>query len=220
MKKERIKRIASILINFAIVIMTAFSVGSFFTTGGRGNMEVAGFKAFRYYTVDSNVFCAIGCLLLGISSLAGLLRKKTTLPKWAVVLKFAGVNTVMITFWTVIVFLGPQMGFGMMYEGASLYLHGIVPVAAVLSLMLLERGQKMTVPEALLALLPTLVYGTVYFIMVAGIGKANGGWEDFYLFNRGGLWYVTFLVMGVLAAGLALLLRFFYQGRKKKEKKA
>ena len=53
---------------------------------------------------------------------------------------------------------------------------------------------------------PVVLYGAVYFIMVIGVGKENGGWQDFYNFNAGGRWYVSVIVMLAAAYVTSLLL--------------
>ena len=215
-KKQSAMRIADIVLNFACFVMVAVSVSMFFVRGGSGNMDVVGAKAFRYYTVDSNILLGVASLVVAISGLMRL-RSGKPLPKAVVLLKFCGTCVVLITFFTVIVFLGPVFGFAGMYANQSLYLHGVVPVLAALTLLILERGTEFSAWESLLSLIPTALYGTVYFIMVLAVGRENGGWEDFYGFNMGDRWILSVAVMGLAAAGLALLLRALYRiGRKKK----
>ena len=58
----------------------------------------------------------------------------------------------------------------------------------------------------LLSLLPTALYGVLYYIMVMVIGAENGGWDDFYGFNGGGAWYISavFMFAGTYAIGVIL----------------
>ena len=213
MKKKTAWRILDIALNLAAFCMVALCVASFFWRGGDGNMQVAGFTAFRYYTVDSNVLFALTALLAAIVQCASLKSGKL-LPKWVIVLKFTGTIVVTVTFLTVIVFLGPLFGFGMMYDGVSLYLHGIVPVIALFSLLALERGTFFSRKEALFSLIPTLLYGVVYFLMTVWLTPHR--WEDFYGFNRGGFWYVTAIIMVAAAALLAMIVRALYVGKRGK----
>ena len=44
-----------------------------------------------------------------------------------------------------------------------------------------------------LGLSTVILYGIVYLVMVVALGPLNGGWEDFYGFNRGGYWPIALL---------------------------
>ena len=91
--------------------------------------------------------------------------------------------------------------------GNNLFLHMICPLLAVVSFIFDCGGEKRLDPRLTPAgVLPTLIYGAVYFIMVIVVGRENGGWADFYGFNMGGRWYVSVAVMlaATYAAALAL----------------
>ena len=44
------KNIISLVINIAIVVITAFSMSKFFISGGDGNMQVMGVSSLKYFT--------------------------------------------------------------------------------------------------------------------------------------------------------------------------
>ena len=64
-------------------------------------------------------------------------------------------------------------------------------------------------PLLLIGVLPVAAYGTFYLYKAVTIGEENGGWPDFYGFNKGGKWKVSFVMMMLAAvaisAGLALI---------------
>ena len=184
-------------------------LGFFVPLGGSGFMTSEGTGCFRYFTVDSN-------LLLFLVSLfhAGLMgwklfRPDWEVPEWGTIVHFVGVVATTVTFLTVICFLGPTQGWGMMYLGTSLYLHALAPIAGILAL-LLSLG-KMWTRFAPLGLVTVIVYGIVYLVMVVVLGPLNGGWEDFYGFNHGGYWPLSFLAM--LVASAAISYGLHYLGR-------
>ena len=67
--------------------------------------------------------------------------------------------------------------------------------------------QKITWKQSPAAIITTMIYGILYFIMVVLIGKENGGWNDHYMFNANGTWYLSFIVMQILAYLIGLGLR-------------
>ena len=91
----------------------------------------------------------------------------------------------------------------MMYAGRNLFLHGLSPLAALISWSLVERGQSLRFGWVLLGLIPTALYAAVYGDMVLRRKK----WEDFYGFNQGGAWPVAVFAMLVLSFAIVAGLR-------------
>lgn len=179
------------LLNFAFVLACVIS---FFIRTGDGNMQVKGAVAFRYFTIDSNVFSAIASLLLAIFEILILCKKKENTPVAISLLKFMGTIAVAVTFFTVLLFLGPTQGYQGMYDGTNAFLHLICPLLVMFSYLFTEFGldeKYNTFIEPLFGLGPVLVYGIVYMVLVVGTKT----WEDFYGFNRGDMWYVSFIAM-------------------------
>ncbi|MBQ5995305.1 MAG: hypothetical protein IJL63_05575 [Clostridia bacterium] len=183
--------IFSLLFNAANLILVAVSVIGFFVSTGSGNMQVAGAKCFMFFTIDSNVLAALASLFMCVFCLKHLKDGKTDVPKWLSLFKFVGTTAVTVTLLTVIFFLGPTMGYGLMFAGSSLYLHLINPLLCIISYTCFEKSEKLPLKYSLLGILPTAVYGAVYVAMVVFTGK----WPDFYGFNTGGFWYVSLPVM-------------------------
>lgn len=192
------KNLIAAIVNTVIVIATAFCLVTFFTKGGNGNMKSFGFVMFRYFTVDSNVFCALSSLCLLPCEYAAALNGKTRLPKWAQIFKLMGTVTVTLTMLVVIAFLLPMTGdFSGMYGGVNFYLHLAGPIMAVYSFCFLENDNMLDKAKGVIPVAPILIYGIVYFVMVIVIGPERGGWPDFYMFNMGGRWYIA---VGAIAA--------------------
>ena len=196
--RVHIRTILSVLLNLAIFIQTLFSVLSYFQP------EMDGTGCFMYFTVDSNILAAVVSLLLAIWELCHLRGEAP--PKWMMLLKFTGTVAVSVTFFTVMLFLGPMMGYGPMVTGHNLFLHVLNPLAAMLSFALLEREPKLRMANTLWGLLPTLIYGVVYFYQVMILGPWKGGWFDFYGFTLGGKWYLSAIALPVATWLIALML--------------
>ena len=196
-KAERVRTVFAVVFNAAIFAVTAFCVLTFFVKGGRGNMEVVGPVAFRYFTVDSNVLVAVASLFVAVFGIVKLATGREY-PEWVRVFKFVGTVAVMLTFLTVVVFLGFIYGFKAMFVGINLFLHLLTPLAALLTLWFAEAGVKIRPAFFALGVAPMIVYGAVYLWMVIFAEK----WEDFYHLANGGKWWVSVLAM---VAGTALI---------------
>ena len=188
-----------------IVLWTIYCLISFFLRTGDGNMAVAGSRCFMYFTVDSNILSALCSAVVLILKLSG-----RSLSKGAVILKQAGTVAVTLTLMVVLCFLGPIMGYKAMFAGNNLYMHLIGPLLAIFSLTFC-KGEALTKKESLAGLIPVVLYGLVYLYMVV-ISKR---WFDFYHFNMGGLWPVTFIVILAASSLFCLLLRKLYSAAQK-----
>lgn len=168
---------------------------------------------FRYFTVDSNILCAVSCVF----SLIQALRGHKNDGKAAMLFRYAGTAAVTVTMMTVLLFLGPLYGYDSMFSRWNLWLHLLGPLLAIVSFIWLERDG--TFPEKkhlILSLLPVIVYGAVYLVMVVMIGKDRGGWPDFYGFNMGGRWYLSYAAMLAGTALIGVALRKLRSVQKKK----
>ena len=152
-------------------------------------------RLFRYFTVLSNLFFALTALCWAGASLTG----GASLP--ILLLRFVGTVSVTVTMLTTAVFLLPQYGLKVLYTGPDLFLHLICPLLALIALFL---GEKFEAPTlfALLGVVPMLLYAAVYVRNVVVLKR----WEDFYGFNKRGLWMLSFVVMTLFNALLSLAL--------------
>lgn len=209
--KTRNRLVLALVAQAVVVVSTAASLVHFFTAGGEGNMAVAGWKCFRYFTVDSNVLAALGCVVCMWFEVRAIRRAKASetagqsgnanaiepvLPHGALIFMYVGTVAVTVTFMVVMCFLGPIYGYGYLFAGYNLPLHGSSPILCILTFMLLLRG-KVRLPEALWCEVPVLAYGAVYLVMAILLGPDTAGWPDFYLFNATGMWPVAYIVIGV-----------------------
>ena len=193
-------RTASIIINFVIFAATFTIILSHFRKEGAWEIE-RGLKQFRYFTVLSNAFCAIAALMMAVSQIRGDVSRPVFL------IKYMGTVSVTLTFLTVLFFLGPfQGGYLHWFTGDFLYVHLIGPLLAILSFFLFER-QRMTLAEAMLGLLPMLLYGAVYIYKVL-LAPEDKRWKDLYGFNKGGMWP---LACAAMVSGTAAICLLFYK---------
>ena len=141
----------------------------------------------RYFTALSNLLCALAALAVAVCRLGG------SLPYAVGVFKYVGTAAVAVTMLTVVCFLGPTIGYKPMFSGPDLWLHLVCPVLALVSFLLWDKPD-MPFWTVLLGLLPVLLYGVMYIYRVL-FAPEGRRWEDFYGFNRGGKWKLSYAAM-------------------------
>ena len=150
----------SLALNLAVAVLSAVGTALSFNAHGLG--------MFQFYTVDSNVFAMLACLVYAgflIRQLAGGRRP----PVWAVMTKYASVCCLGVTFLVVVTILAPfsgPHGYRMMLlYNDMLYHHLFCPVLAALSFFLFDRVPFRAARAARLALLPTALYAAVIVVL-------------------------------------------------------
>ena len=184
-----------VFLNALIFILTLILTARFFRRDGSWSLS-NGVVAFRYFTVLSNVLCAVSALLMCFSP--SLI--------WVWTLKYIGTAAVTVTMLTVFLFLGPNMGYKKLLTGTDLYMHLVTPLLAILTFFCFEK-REMSFQTALLGVLPVLLYGILYLYKVI-YAPENRRWDDFYGFNMGGRWPISFAAM--LMGGLAISMLFLF----------
>ena len=169
--------------NALIVLFTALCLCACFRKEGKWNLQ-SGLRALRFFTTLSNVLCAIASLLV-------LLTLRQGVPFGVWLLKYIGTAAVGVTFMTVMVFLGPTMGYRDQLKGFAFYLHVSGPLIAAISFCFLERWYPLSFALSLTGMLPVILYGTVYLNRVV-VAKR---WDYFYGFYRSGKWQISFSAM-------------------------
>lgn len=184
--------------NAMILILTTILVIQSVMNGARDKEITAG-HTFRYFTTDSNILCAISALLVLPYNLRAMeTGAALELPMWLTLVKYTGCVVVMVTFLTVMLFLGPTKGYKEMLSDSSLYMHLVGPLLALFSFCLWEGKTALLPVQALVPVILVLIYGIVYFSLVIVSKK----WEDFYGFNRDGKWWIS--VLGMLVAAFLI----------------
>ena len=181
-------------INILIFVITAISFLFCFRKDGRWDLR-AGKKSLRFFTILSNLFCAVSALLWVLSS-----------SYWAWLLKYVGTVAVTVTLLTVIFFLGPNMGYKPLFSGKELYLHLCGPLLAIVSFCFMECQFALSFSLSLLGILPVIIYGFVYLVEVVILKN----WEDFYGYNKDGKWKISMAAMFAGGFAACMLIRILY----------
>ena len=184
--------VPSAVVNEAIVWSTVLALRALVRRTPREKLAVS----FRYFTVLSNLFCALAALVLLLCELFG------AMPLWATTLKYMATVSVTVTFLTVLVFLWPSLGtVHGLWDGPEFVMHLSTPLLAIFSFVCFEQ-QGLSAWIIPLGVLPVLLYGVLYFHRVMVVRT----WEDMYGFNKNGQWKLSFALMLLGTAVVALLL--------------
>ena len=213
--RKKLVVILNILIIALAIIGTEMMVfyrpkGAMLTTSGIQNL--------KYFTVLSNEFCAIvACLwmVLFVKDKVGSPDKpgaSESPRRWMVILKLLGAATTGLTFLVVAAFLLPIYRRLTLYMGSNLIFHLILPLAAMFEFAVMDIGkEKMPFKYTFFAVIPVLVYGTVYLvnILINGIGEAPQ-FNDWYGFLNWGYPVGVCIYIGIALAawGIACFLRW------------
>ena len=198
------KRITAALVMNILIAGFTFGITLSYFLGNTGTLIRSGVESFMFFTTDSNVLSGIAALVMSWFEIQILRGKADSIPKAALVFKFVGTAAVTLTFMTVMLFLGPIYGHLLLLSDTSLYTHLGGPLLAFVSFVFLEVDERLSLKTALLGMLPSILYGIVYFIEVMIITAERGGWKDFYAFNANGLWYVSIVAMNTAAFLISL----------------
>ena len=154
---EKARIVLSILLNLCIVRWEPVAI--------RMTWEAVGTQTFTFYTENSNFFAFFVCLLVVVCQLVCLFPGRQ-LPWWVKALKFIATCCLTMTFLTVVFVLAPyypEQG-GVVFlltESSMLYHHLLNPLCAFVSFVFLEREPKLPAWCIPLALVPTVLYGSV-----------------------------------------------------------
>ncbi len=200
--------VLSLICNLAVVVFMLKALITFFTVGGSGNMKVKKTSAFVYFTVQSNLFMGAAALIMLVFNVILLFDPGVTVPYWVVLVNFVMTVAVMLTFCVVMFVFVPVTGLHEMIEGDNIFLHAISPIIALVTFVFFEYYARLRPTAFLWALLPVVVYGIVYYVMVIIVGEEKGGWKDFYGFNKNGKWAFSALMILVMTLVIAAAVYF------------
>ena len=178
------------MVHLILEIMIFFAtIGSWvlmFRRGGDRVLSQRGIASLKYFTCLSNIFAG---LVSGMTVVCLIVTgMRALLPMWLILLKYSAAVSVCLTFCVVVVFLGPRMGYKPLFAHEQLCLHAVGPLLAVFSFLSSSFVPEMKPSAAVIAVIPTLLYGIGYAanILKNGIGEGEKT-NDWYGFAVGGV---------------------------------
>ena len=175
---------------------------------------------FHLFTVNSNVFSALGAILMIPYAVEGIRKKHFTYPKWIQVIQYSGAICTTLTMLFVIFLIFPMAGTPSAFGGIYIWLHLVCPIMSLVLLFSVDSDIELTRRDALVALCPFCIYAAVYFVQVVIMGEANGGWRDIYRLVAYLPPYLATALMLALGLGIAFGIRFFYNRLSRRRQKA
>lgn len=221
MKVTRRQCMLAMVSALVVVVCVCIGVTMNLTTLYDENFDHMGLRTFCMFTVNSNILAAASMAMVIPYTLDGLRKHNYHLPRWIVVLVYAGVTAVALTFLISLLILAPVKGFVLIFTGSRFFLHGVCPILAILAFCFFMSAQKLRFVDSLIALIPVLIYSVLYTVMVVVVGEENGGWNDFYgFFTRLPMWVPLAAILPLtllIATGIRALHNRSYARRQSEE---
>ena len=201
--------IASFILNILTFLLVLVGVIVMITIGSKALGET-NITVFKYFTFQSNIFMGAVALVYAVYQLLIILNKRDKLPHVLLVFNHVGVTAVGLTFLIVIFFLAPGYGFDKMYNNANLFFHALVPIVAMINYMFLEKECSFKFLNTLFSIIPSLLYGIVYFIVVVSLNAYGDINIDFYMFGANGplIGAFNFIAVMSIAYGFGVAIYF------------
>ena len=165
---------------------------------------------FRLFTVNSNVFAALGATMMIPFAIEGIRKKRFTYPKWLQIFQQSGVICTTLTMIFATLFILPFKGFEITFTGMNFWLHLVCPIMNLILLFCTECNTELTIYDSFIGLIPFYAYGTVYITNVVLLGEENGGWRDIYRLATFVPASISVSLLFVATFGLSLVIRRFY----------
>ena len=200
-KKQKV----SLILNCLIVLFTIFATVSmiigFQFMGEIKVLSSASFKAFKYFTVDSNVFAGLVSLVYLIFLCLLEKGKIKALPKWLNYLKLAATTGVTLTMMVTVFFLAPRTTttYFAYFMNSNLFMHLVTPLLCIISFAFFEPV-KLSFAESLLGICPMILYA-IYYIPNILLHLDNGkvlseyDWYGFLFAGLNTIWFVIPLLL-------------------------
>ena len=192
----------TIVVNATIAVASVLAWVS--VVRGRGDdrsLMAHGLSSLKYYTVLSNLFSGAVSVVYCVD----LLLCGGEPHLWVLALKLAAATVVMVTFLTVVLFLGPTMGWAYMFKAGNFWLHLVLPLAAAADVCLFVPLARLPLAATLGPVAFTAAYGAWYIYRVLRFGtERDGVTYDFYGFCRWGKDKICVVAAVMLAATWAI----------------
>ena len=202
----KISDVVSLLLNLLIVVLGTYGT---IITWNRVHMGM-----FQYYTVLSNIFGVLACATLAVFLVIKLATNRQ-IPKIVYMIKYLAVCCLTVTLIVVITVLAPMRGEGgyeyLLTKDDMLFHHLLCPLISIVSFVIFDKLPLKTVKSALLAILPTAVYGLVAIVLnIAHI--IVGPYPFLRVYNQSVLasvmWFIAIFAMAFLIAFLIALTKY------------
>lgn len=166
-KKLKTRTILILAVNIILIFMEFMGLVLMVELYKSYNLHPLGW--FKYYTQLSNIFSMLAAMVVAFFAAKNLTKNADKTPQWVRILKFSSACCLIETFLVTMFVLAPMGMMGgfmpLMFEGPNLFHHTLCPIVSLLSLCILEKGNKITLRHSFYAMIPTLIYGVVAVVL-------------------------------------------------------
>ena len=147
MKRERVFNVVSLILNICIVIFVSMMMWIAFRSDFVHDdawFGFTGWQSLRFFTVLSNIFLAITCIIMIVFNVKNIVHDTYRFPKWAFILKFMGTVATTVTLLTVVLLLAPMWelqgdGYFTLFEHNNFFMHFVNPVLGLITFIFLKE---------------------------------------------------------------------------------
>ena len=200
-KRQKVSFVLNCLIFLITVFATVSMIIGFEFMGEIKVLSSASFKAFKYFTVDSNVFAGIVALVYMIYLILLSKGKIKVMPKWLSYLKLAAVTGVTLTMMVTVFFLAPKSTttYFAYFMNSNLFMHLITPLLCIISFIFFEPAQLSFI-ESFTGTCPMILYAIYYIPNILlhldnGKVSTNYDWYGFLFAGLNTIWFVIPLIL-------------------------
>ena len=220
------KRTISIILNSLIFLLVAFAttcmifgINIMSRTEEVRAFTAANLSAFKYYTVDSNVFGALVALVYVCFEIALARRKIERLPKILHLLRLAAATGLTLTMLVTAFFLIPQFGehWYILYIDNNFFFHLTVPLLSIVTFIFFEPDTKdISQRDSLFGIITMVIYGVFYTLnIIAHLGNDHPLKDyDWYGFLAGDITNAIIAIPAMLLITWGITLALWWGNRK------
>lgn len=170
-------------------------------------------SVFKYFTFQSNIFMGCVAIVYAYYQFLIIKKKRDKIPHVLTIFNLVATSAVALTFVIVVAFLGPGYGYDKMYKNANLFFHLLVPVVAMINFIIFTKNEKYSFVQTLYTIVPSFLYGTVYFIVVASQNAYGDINIDFYFFGKDGPLVGAFNFLAVMSIAYLVAVILYFANR-------
>ena len=209
---NKMRCIFGLIICSIVIILTAVSLTLNIINFYQEESPEAGLGTLRMYTTLSNILATLAASICIPFQIDGLRKNKYKLPKWVVEVMYIGAVGVFLTFSIAITFISISQGFMYaMFTRSNLFMHTLNPIFITILFTVAISDAHIKFNRVFFTIIPTFIYALLYFIL-AFVAQV---WRDHYHVQNLIPWPVAFLLIMLIAFGVAVLLRFLHNSTNK-----
>ncbi|MCI2068015.1 MAG: hypothetical protein LKJ88_00340 [Bacilli bacterium] len=159
--------LVSLILNSITAIFEIAALIIMFIGFGDEQHAASSFHMFQFFTNDSNILLLLAALFLIYFEVKSLITKTDSIPNWVYVFKLLASVGTTLTFLTVMFYLLPVVGVGMIGTFGMASLHIVCPLAAMISFIFFENGEKIVFKSVFLGIVPAAIYALIIVPLVA-----------------------------------------------------